>query len=132
MSTRSQIGFYEPNKPLNKPTALIYRHMDGYPEGVLPDIMPILKDFDRNRGLGDVEYSSAWMVAKLKTDYLNVGICRSLHGDIEWFYAVYPDHVDIYDIPFSRNGPSFKELKDREPYKIIPIKKKPVVETVKT
>jgi hypothetical protein len=38
MSTRCQIGFY-PEKPtkdtLQNPDALIYKHSDGYPEGVV-------------------------------------------------------------------------------------------------
>ena len=98
MATRSQIGFYEAGDQLSKPTALIYRHWDGYPEGVLNDIIPILKDFDQNRGLADVEYAAAWLVAKLKKDdYLNIGICKSLHGDIEYYYAVYPDRIDVYE-----------------------------------
>ena len=99
MSTRCQIGFYEPKeKDLNNFEALIYRHCDGYPDRVLPDIMPILKDFQDNRGLTDIEYASAWLVAKLKTDYLNIGICKGFHGDIEYFYAIYPDEVKVYDI----------------------------------
>lgn len=101
MSTRCQIGFYEPeSKNLEDFETLIYRHCDGYPEGVLPVIVPILKDFDIKRGLNDVEYSSAWLVAKLKDGYINIGICKDFHGDIEYFYAVYPDRVDVYETPF--------------------------------
>lgn len=99
MSTRCQIGFYEAGKEdLEDFEALIYRHCDGYPEGVLPDIMPILRDFNQNRGLSDIEYASAWLVAKLKEDYLNIGICKAFHGDIEFFYAVYPNKVVVYQV----------------------------------
>jgi len=100
MSTRCQIGFYEPeSKDLGDFEAVIYRHCDGYPESVLPAIVPILKDFDIKRGLGDVEYSSAWLVAKLKDGYINIGICRDInHIDIRFFYAVYPDRVDVYKV----------------------------------
>lgn len=100
MSTRCQIGFYEQEEgvALKDFEALIYRHMDGYPESVLPMIVPILKDFKKNRGLGDVEYASAWLVAKLKDDYLNIGICKAFHADIEYFYAVYPDKLVVYDV----------------------------------
>ena len=99
MSTRSQIGFYEKGeKDLNKWEALIFRHWDGDPETVLKDIVPILKDFNKNRGLDDVEYASAWLVAKLKDDYLNIGICRMFHTDIEFFYAVYPDKLVVYQV----------------------------------
>lgn len=122
MSTRCMIGFYEPEAvSLVDFVALIYRHCDGYPGklnekgeeveyGVLSDIMPILKDFNENRGLGDVEYASAWLVAKLKKDYLNIGICRAFHGDIEYFYAVYPDKVVIYETPFDADWKQWKEI----------------------
>ena len=99
MGTRCQIGFYEPETTdLKGFEALIYRHWDGDPESVLPTILPILRDFNENRGLGDVEYASAWLVAKLKDNYLNIGICKDFHGDIEWFYAVYPDKVVVYQV----------------------------------
>ncbi|MBA7624557.1 hypothetical protein ES703_31966 [subsurface metagenome] len=99
MGTRCQIGFYEPeSSTLVDFEALIYRHWDGDPESVLPTILPILRDFNENRGLSDIEYASAWLVAKLKENYLNIGICRVFHSDIEWFYAVYPDKVVVYQV----------------------------------
>ncbi len=111
MSTRCQIGFYEPEaKDLTDFEALIYRHLDGYPEGVLPVIVPILKDFDINRGLDDVEYSAAWMVAKLKDGYLNIGICKDFHGDINFFYAVYPDHIDVYNTHYSSSPTDWEKI----------------------
>lgn len=95
MSTRTQIGFYNGiADKLSEPQVLIYKHHDGYLEGVLPVIVPILKDFQNNRGLSDIEYGAAWLVAKLKGDYLNIGICtrdHTFHGDIEYYYAVYSD-----------------------------------------
>uniref|UniRef100_A0A6M3LLJ1 Uncharacterized protein n=1 Tax=viral metagenome TaxID=1070528 RepID=A0A6M3LLJ1_9ZZZZ len=100
MSTRCQIGFYETGETnLEKWEALLYRHSDGYPKsehGVVATIKPILDDFQANRGLDDLEYASAWLVAKLKTDYLNIGISKDFHGDIEFFYAVYPDKMVVY------------------------------------
>jgi len=99
MGTRCQLGFYEPGeKDFNKYQALIYQHYDGYPEGIYPEIMPILDDFNKGRGMSDLEYASAWLVAKIKTDFLNVGICNSFHQDIEFFYAIYPDRVECYEI----------------------------------
>lgn len=102
MSTRCQIGFYEPEtEDLNKWEALIYRHSDGYPDtehGVVATIKPILDDFNTNRGLDDLEYASAWLVAKLKGGYLNIGICKDFHGDIEYYYAVYPDKLEVYQV----------------------------------
>ena len=101
MSTRCQIGFYKTDDaPLYKWDALIYRHSDGYPNtehGVLATLMPILADFAEHRGLSDTEYAAAWVVAKLKDDYLNIGISRELHGDIEYFYAVTPNLLKVYE-----------------------------------
>ena len=100
MSTHCQIGFYESNEPnLNRPRVLLYRHAYGYPggpEGVLATIVPILEDFDNVRGLRDIEYASAWLVKQLKDSYLNIGICWGLRYDIQFYYAIYPDRLDVY------------------------------------
>lgn len=97
MSTRCQIGFYEAGETnLNLWEALIYRHSDGYPEsphGVIATMLPILKDFDKNRGIDDLEYASAWLVTSWKTDYTNIGISKRIHSDIEYFYAVFSDGI---------------------------------------
>lgn len=123
MSTRCQIGFYQPEAvSLVDFVALIYRHNDGYPGkvnkageeldyGVLSHILPILRDFNKNRGLGDVEYASAWLVAKLKDNYLDIGICRTFHFDIEYFYAVYPDRIDVYETHMESRWESWKIIK---------------------
>ena len=106
--TRCQIGFYSfpsttnMHNLLDKWEVLLYRHCDGYPEGILPDILPILADFHKNRGLSDWEYASAWLCSKLKTDYLGIGICNQFHGDIEYYYAIFPNGIiQVYDV---RNG----------------------------
>jgi len=108
MSTRCQIGFYEDGeKNLQNFEALIYRHCDGYPDsehGVIATVVPILKGFDKERGLDDIEYASAWLVKELKTDVLNIGICKFFHVDIEYFYAVYPDRLDVYETTFGWNS----------------------------
>ncbi len=118
MSTRCQIGFYQPKtKDLNNFEALIYRHSDGYPEGVLPEIVPFLERWKKDRGLEDSEYASARLLQHLCNDYdgrmeviekrhgnnrmvfagiLGYGISKEFHGDIEYHYAVYPDRVDVY------------------------------------
>ena len=99
MGTRCQIGFYSKDeKDLHNWEALIYRHWDGYPKGVLPDLLPVLREFDKGRGLDDVEYASAWLVKEWKKDFLNIGISKDIHGDIEYFYAVYPDRVDVWAV----------------------------------
>jgi hypothetical protein len=114
MSTRCQIGFYEKGeKDLSKFKALIYRHCDGYPEdkgGVVATVVPILEDFNKNRGLDDIEYASAWLVAKLKDDYTNIGICKNFHGDIEYFYAVYPSRLDVYETPFDSSWENWERI----------------------
>jgi len=125
MSTRSQIGFYGgTEKDLNNWQALIYRHSDGYPDGVLPDIMPFLKWWKKDTGRhDDTEYTSArllqymtnlhdgryqkhWEKAEEKglTGVYGHGICKDFHGDIEYFYAVYPDRVDVYETDFNFEG----------------------------
>ena len=113
MSTRCQIGFYEQGeKDLNKWDALLYRHSDGYPEsehGVVATIKPILDDFQAKRGLDDLEYAAAWLVAKLKTDYLNIGISNGFHGDIEYYYAIRPEAMEVYEVN-SENPEEWKLL----------------------
>lgn len=103
MSIKCQIGFYQQDeKDYNNFDALIYRHWDGEPENVIADIEPILKDFDRNKGLKDTEYASAWLVAKLKTDYTNIGISKDFHADIEFFYAVFPNRIEFFKIDLEK------------------------------
>lgn len=138
MSTRSQLGFYrtEPtNATLTKWEALIYRHSDGYPEEVLPDIIPFLKWWKSKRGINDLEYCAARLLQWLcnecdgrskeikkeigKTalsnsgDYTGIygqGICKAFHGDIEYYYAIYPNKVQIYDVGFDAKPKDWKLL----------------------
>lgn len=115
MSTRCQIGLYEPNeKDLNKWEALIYRHSDGYPgtvneSGVLADIIPFLHWWNSGRGIGDYEYCSARLLQYLCNKYdlmaetpeftgtLGHGICKGFHSDIAYFYAIYPDRLRVFE-----------------------------------
>ena len=131
MSTRSQIGFYrtEPKTPdqLSKPEALIYRHSDGYPGttdgkayGVLSEIYPFLRWWNKGRGLSDCEYVSARLLQWLTTMHdkdlaeyehnfqngnkeagftgqLGYGISSGFHGDIEFYYAIYPNAILVFD-----------------------------------
>lgn len=130
MSTRCQIGVYEKRptkKGLPNFEALLYRHSDGYPDtesGVLHDIIPFLQDFQKNRGLDDSEYVSARLMQHLTNiadqqlddwykerpeyqttaqtyKYTGFGICNSFHGDIEYYYAISPTHLDVYDVSFA-------------------------------
>lgn len=112
MATRCQIGFYrkEPktDKDLDNHEALLYQHYDGYPENVIRKIMPVLKDFDEHTGLSDIEYASAWLIARLKTDYLSMGISKNFHFDIQYYYAVYKEGVKVYEASWDDEGPDTK------------------------
>jgi hypothetical protein len=126
MSTRCQIGIYETaDKKTNEYDVLLYKHTDGYPEGVIPILEPIVKRFAKDRGISDTEYAAAWILYEFMEehvkynieaskeykhkpsdgkDFLSHGICgnKQLHGDIEYFYAVYPDRIEahkVIDIP---------------------------------
>lgn len=116
MSTRCQIGFYENEDiELNNPDVLVYKHSDGYPEGIMPMLVKFLR---KNGAIGrrtDTEYLSAWFLYFLikehvkemtpfakkynkdPEDFLGHGISDGFHGDIEYFYAVYPEKVLICD-----------------------------------
>lgn len=106
MSTRCQIGLYEkPGQPLKKPSALIYRHWDGYPQGVLPEILPYCVRFEKYRGVADTEYLAArllWHLIGIYSpagdpdalyDVLGYGISDAFHGDLEYYYAVFGNGV---------------------------------------
>ena len=132
MSTRSQIGFYEKAEtPLDKFEALLYRHSDGYPEGVLLDILPFLSWWRKARGIGDLEYCSARLLQYLCNEYdketkkwgskieaegftgtLGHGVCRAFHWDIEYFYKIYPNKVEVYDVSFKSEEGSDKDWFD--------------------
>ena len=122
MSTRSHIEFVWEEEKI---THLIYRHSDGYPTGLIPDLLAFLKwNSGRN---SDVEYTIAnyFFFEKVttiqmlnecshKTDnpdtlenmldastaQLGYGLCepKGIHGDCEWFYRVTfrkAGHIDI-------------------------------------
>lgn len=106
---------------------LLYRHSDGYPGkigegkegdiGVVPDIMPFVREFQKVRG-DDPEYMGACLVTYLKQfhcghkmeihseltvngismDYLCAGISKDFHGDIEYYYAITPKEVKVYEV----------------------------------
>lgn len=119
MSTRCQIGIYkDAEQAMDKPTCLMYRHSDGYPEGksgVMNCIMPFLQKFKERRGLEDTEYLPAWLMYSMIAekvewmkrhrkkfsehkdfypedgmDMLGYGICgdHGFHGDIEYYYRI--------------------------------------------
>jgi hypothetical protein len=129
MSTRCQIALYEMKEQcLQTPSILIYKHCDGYPDGVLPTLVPFLKEFSNTRGLRDTDYCGAWLVhhfidehiqhnkefneslkrnghtdlvdmSVLKDkDFLGYGISRAFAGDIEYLYRVYPNKLEVYEV----------------------------------
>jgi len=115
MSTRSQIGFYDAvESPITKPSMLLYRHSDGYPGsiekdeyGVVPVLLPYLQKFKLNRG-NDAEYQRARVTSHLmqehdrdRESFLGYGIQSGeplLHSDIEFYYAIFPDRLEVYSI----------------------------------
>jgi len=122
MSTRCQVGFYKKNCKVNllkDYEALLYHHCDGYPENMIPDMAPLLINFNIHRGINDLEYAAACLITYWKIgyssksyvkkqgyrgkapffNYLSVGICSSFHGDIDYFYAIYDDGIiEVYRI----------------------------------
>lgn len=148
MSTRCQIGIYEKaDQGIEAMDILLYRHSDGYPGtvdgkeyGVLTDIIPLIKSFRQYRG-DDAEYLGAQLLHDLmkKHDecmakyrkaggppqYTGHGICgdKQFHPDIEYYYAVYPYEIQVYDVV--GHGP-----KDWKKIKTVPIVSKKVRESI--
>lgn len=93
MSTRCQIEFRR-----GSIRRTIYRHSDGYPSAVIPDLLDFLRWSTRG---GDIEYESAnflfWSKRALdaRQQQLGFGICANdeLHGDIEYYYVV--EHLAV-------------------------------------
>ena len=99
MSTRCQI--HVKGSPI-----LIYKHCDGYPEGVLPVLKPFAKEFakkkkKKKRG-EDPDYCLAQIIRAFAIeDYINSpeftpkkgyftgwGVDTCIHADIEFLYVV--------------------------------------------
>lgn len=130
ISTRCQIGIYESKEVIyqyglpRSPEVLLYRHSDGYPgnlngnNGVVPDILPFLKEFMKVRGY-DVEYMGAGLICymkqfhcgrKLDSEYCSMevngvkirtighGISKGFYDDIDYYYAVFPEELHVYEI----------------------------------
>lgn len=88
MSTRCQIEF---SNGVTRRT--VYRHSDGYPSSVIPDLLAFLQWSTRS---GDIEYEAAnflyWSKRELgpTSEQLGFGVCANdeLHGDTEYYYVV--------------------------------------------
>jgi len=105
MSTRCNVGIYKKiDQRLKKPSVLLYKHSDGYPERMEPLLVDFCNKFDKTRGLDDTEYCAAQcLYHMMQKDGRNgvdgFGICGNLiqHVDISFYYAIYPDRLEIYD-----------------------------------
>jgi hypothetical protein len=142
MSTRSHIAFFEDAKKIQEPKVLLYRNSDGYPSGVLPDIMPFLEHWSTGRGIADVEYCSARLLQYLCNEYdgynveiakemktephnqslkfggeLGHGICKNYHWDVEYLYAIDTIGVSVYDFSMDDSGKITKKLLGVIPFK---------------
>lgn len=110
MGTRTNIHFMEGDRMV----ANVYRHFDGYPDGVLPDLETFFKEVKDNvtdTKFGDAEYlaakyvvwqakqnASTYDIKKGKRtpndsylDFLSLGVCIEDHGDIEFIYEINSD-----------------------------------------
>ena len=120
MSTRAHIAFYKDKAAAedhNNFKSLIYKHNDGYPEGVLPVLKDSIKQGLERRGW-DCDYLAAWYLHDLIADhiehgkelaidikknipsiddaalcldgrdYMSHGICNEIHHDVEYLYQV--------------------------------------------
>lgn len=110
MSTRCQIK-------VEGEEVLLYKHCDGYPEGVLPTLEDVVKKFSEARGFFDGPYLLArigqrfmndsqanhtairkeWAAQGMKVstqddfDVTGYGYDTVIHGDIEYLYTVKKD-----------------------------------------
>ena len=121
MSTRCNIHFVGHGGHL---TSNIYRHSDGYPEGVLPDLEKFFTELaaaTRDTRFNSPEQLAArymvWQAIQLAVDYdfsgkemkttpkaspldfLGVSPCLEDHGDIEYLYKVNCDEHDDKGFP---------------------------------
>lgn len=140
MSTRCQIEFVLKHGKRTERT-LVYRHSDGYPESIIPDLVKFLK-WNKGRNI-DLEYLVAnWIYYEKKQfeqyikdkDYVNrivvtpenidtidnsemlklgYGVCqpKTLHGDIEYFYRV---TISLVSIGFENNTKITIEVYDTD------------------
>ena len=117
MSTRSTAHFVD--KLGYPPTAIVYRHSDGYPTGAGKDILSFIEDVRQNASdqrFDDPSYLAAKYVVWLADtfavkydpntgdwtpahplDFISVGILDTDPGDIEYRYTIVCNGVpDVY------------------------------------
>lgn len=108
MSTRCTTHFFSGND--ERPTSIVYRHSDGYPDGAGSDILAFIDELHANvkdNRLDDPCYLAAkyvvflarmfnigyqgsgmYAVNESPLDFLSVGICMEDPGDIEYRYEI--------------------------------------------
>jgi hypothetical protein len=115
MSTRATVHFTYADE--NKPTAIVYRHSDGYPEGLGKDLEKFFDAVEAQTSdtrFDDPSYLAAkfvvWQADQYTVkydrsspepketkgnmlDFLSVGIVMSDPGDIEYRYTVKCGHA---------------------------------------
>lgn len=99
MSTRCNIHFCHRDGTI---ASNIYRHCDGYPDGVMPDLALFFADVrtqTTDTRFDDAEYLAAkfvvWQAGRSTSRFaarplafLSLGICLRDHGDIEYVYRI--------------------------------------------
>lgn len=145
MSTRSHIVLFD-DKPdvcdMNEPSVILYRHSDGYPSGLIPDLVPILKEYLKYRQYNtchlsariiqhlcnnlDSYWDKHWKdEPKYKDEqykWISYGISDAYHMDIEYTYCLFPiDNGN--DILLQVYGTSFGQCERAENWKLIGEKK---------
>lgn len=106
MSTRMTAHFRHgsPDKPVGKVSAIVYRHLDGYPDGFLPDFEEFLDEVEKqapnDTRFNDPEYLAAkyvvWQAMQYGggdryLDFLSVGVTTQDPADIEYRYTIWCD-----------------------------------------
>ncbi len=116
MSTRAVVNFYDTYNGKPHLRAKVYRHSDGYPEGLgkdLKEFLALLKKTVKDTRFGDASYLAAkWVVHdsergnyryetrgdkyervqnESRLDFLGVGIIMEDPGDIDYSYDVICD-----------------------------------------
>ena len=111
MSTRCTIHFHDGAE--EEPTAIIYRHSDGYPDGILPDLEQFFADVreqTEDTRFGDPSYLAAkyvvWQADQYSSsrnwnlpdaprikgnmlNFLSLGVLMKDPGDIEYRYHIW-------------------------------------------
>lgn len=107
MGTSAQVNFF--NRDESEPTASIYIHYDGYPEGMEPFIQSFFDEVEANvhdTRFGDASYLAAKFVVfaanlfkeftypksenKHRLDFLGLGIIPSTGYGVDYIYDIRP------------------------------------------